>query len=200
MVLFLTVPTSALIAGLAIPLTRAIYERGRFTAADYVATAGALVLYVAGIPFMSALRNVASVFYAYKDARTPMYASFASIGLNLVLNISLMGVLGYLAFPLSTSLAAVLNVGILYALLPRKVGPLEGRPLAAYALKLALASAAAGGAAWIASRIAPDGSGVSFLRFRGRRRRRRRAGAGRLLRDLASPRPQGDPATSCAGS
>jgi len=91
-----------------------------------------------------------------------MYASFASIGLNLVLNISLMGVLGYLAFPLSTSLAAVLNVGILYALLPRKVGPLEGRPLAAYALKLALASAAAGGAAWIASRIAAGRLGVSF--------------------------------------
>jgi len=31
MVLFLTVPTSALIAFLAVPVTRAIYERGRFT-------------------------------------------------------------------------------------------------------------------------------------------------------------------------
>ncbi len=162
MVLFLTVPTSALIAGLAIPVTRAIYERGHFTAADTVATAAALVLYVVGIPFMSALRNVAAVFYAYKDAKTPMYASFASIGLNLVLNISLMWVVGYLAFPLSTSLAAVLNVAILYALLPRKVGAMEFGPVAAYAAKLAVASAAGGGAAWLGYRLVAGGLGISF--------------------------------------
>jgi len=163
MVLFLTVPTSALIAGLAIPVTRAIYERGRFTTADTLATAGALVLYVAGIPFMSALRNVAAVFYAHKDAKTPMYASFCSIGLNLVLNASLMWVLGYMAFPLSTTLAAILNVGILYALLPRKVGPMELGPLAAYAGKLAAASIAAGGIAWLANRLIVGQWGTSFL-------------------------------------
>jgi putative peptidoglycan lipid II flippase len=163
MVLFLTVPTSALIAGLAIPLTRAIYERGRFAAADTVATAAALVLYVVGIPFASALRNVAAVFYAYKDTKAPMYASFASIGLNLVLNISLMWVIGYLAFPLSTTLAAILNVAILYALLPRKVGSMELGPLAAYAGKLAVASAAGGAVAWLGNRLVAGELGVSFL-------------------------------------
>jgi putative peptidoglycan lipid II flippase len=163
MVLFLTVPTSALIAGLAVPFTRAIYERGHFTAADTLATSAALLLYVLGIPFMSALRNVAAVFYAYKDAKTPMYASFASIGLNIVLNVSLMGVVGYLAFPLSTSLAAILNVGILYALLPRKVGSMEIGTLAGYALKLAVASAAGGGAAWLGYRLIAAELGMSFL-------------------------------------
>jgi len=163
MVLFLTVPTTALLVGLAVPVTRAIYERGHFRAADTLATAAALVLYALGIPFMSALRNVAAVFYAYKDARTPMMASFASIGLNLVLNISLMGVVGYLAFPLSTSLAAVLNVAVLYAVLPRKVGALDLGALAAYAVRLAVASAAGGGAAWLAYRLIAAELGVSFL-------------------------------------
>jgi putative peptidoglycan lipid II flippase len=163
MVLFLTVPTSALIAGLAIPLTRAIYERGRFTTADTLATAGALALYTLGIPFMSALRNVAAVFYAHKDAKTPMYASFCSIGLNILLNVTLMWVLGYLAFPLSTTLASILNVGILYALLPRKVGPMELGPLAAYAGKLAATSVAGGGAAWLGNRLIAGQWGTSFL-------------------------------------
>ncbi len=163
MVLFLTVPTSALIACLAVPVTRAIYERGHFTAADTLATAGALVLYVLGIPFISALRNVAAVFYAHKDAKTPMVASFASIALNIALNLSLMGVLGFLAFPLSTTLAAMLNVGLLYALLPHKIGPLEPGPLAAYAGKLAVASAAGGGAAWLGNRLASGALGTSFL-------------------------------------
>ena len=122
MVLFLTVPTSVLIAFLSRPITRVIYQRGHFTADDTAATAGALVLYTLGIPFMAALRNVAAVFYAYKDAKTPMYASFASIGLNIVLNLSLMCVLGFLAFPLSTTLAAVLNVAILVVLVPARSG------------------------------------------------------------------------------
>jgi putative peptidoglycan lipid II flippase len=163
MVLFLTVPTSALIACLAVPVTRAIYERGRFTTADTLATAGALVLYVLGIPFMSALRNVAAVFYAHKDAKTPMVASFASIALNIVLNLTLMGVLGFLAFPLSTTLAAILNVGLLYALLPRKIGEMPLGPLAAYAGKLAVASAAGGGAAWLGNRLVGGGLGTSFF-------------------------------------
>jgi putative peptidoglycan lipid II flippase len=163
MVLFLTIPTSALLVSLAVPVTRAIYERGHFTAADTLATAAALVLYVLGIPFMSALRNVAAVFYAHKDAKTPMYASFASIGLNIVLNVTLMWVIGYLAFPLSTALAAILNVAILYALLPRKVGPMELGPLAAYAGKLAAASAAGGGVAWLGNRLVAGELGVSFL-------------------------------------
>jgi len=163
MVLFLTIPTSALIACLAIPVTRAIYQRGHFTAADTVATAAALVLYVVGIPFASALRNVAAVFYAYKDAKTPMYASFASIGLNIVLNVSLMWVIGYLAFPLSTTLAAILNVAILYALLPRKVGAMELGPLAGYAGKLAAASIAGGGVAWLLNRVVAAELGASLL-------------------------------------
>ena len=163
MVLFLTVPTSALIAFLAVPVTRAIYERGRFTTADTMATAGALVLYTLGIPFMAALRNVAAVFYAYKDAKTPMCASFCSIGLNLVLNATLMWVLGFMAFPLSTTLAAILNVAVLVALLPRKVGRVEFGPLAKYAGALAVASAAGGGAAWLGNRTIAGAIGTSFL-------------------------------------
>ncbi len=74
-----------------------------------------------------------------------------------------MWVIGYLAFPLSTTLAAILNVGILYALLPRKVGAMELGPLAAYAGKLAAASAAGGAVAWLGNRLVAGELGVSFL-------------------------------------
>ena len=148
MVLFLTVPTSALIAFLARPVTRVVYQRGQFTAEDTIATAGALVLYMLGVPFMSALRNLASVFYACKDAKTPMFASLASVAFTIALNLSLMNVLGFMIFPLSTSLAAVLNVGILFAALPRKTDGFDLKPVGRYALALAAAALAGGGAAW----------------------------------------------------
>ena len=110
MVLFLTVPTSILIAALAGPITSLLYVHGRFTAADGAASAGILVLYMLGVPFMSALRNLAAVFYAYKDAKTPMFASFAAVALTIALNLSLMGWLGIRAFPLSASISAAVNV------------------------------------------------------------------------------------------
>jgi putative peptidoglycan lipid II flippase len=162
MVMFLTIPTSALIAFLARPITQVVYQRGHFTAADTIATAGALVLYMIGIPFMSALRNVASVYYACKDARTPMYASLASVALTILLNVSLMNVLGFMIFPLSTSLAAVLNVWVLFALLSRKVGRFDMGPLGRYALALTAASLAGGGAAWAVSGLFARFAGTTF--------------------------------------
>jgi putative peptidoglycan lipid II flippase len=149
MVLFLTVPSSVLIAALAHPLTSVLYEHGsRFTAADTAPTAAALALYMLGVPFISALRNVAGVFYAYRDARTPLIASFAGVGLNIILNLALIGPLGLRAFPLSASIAAVVNVLILYLLLPKKIGRFDHRPLLSYTGRLLLASLGGGAAAW----------------------------------------------------
>lgn len=162
MVLFLTVPVSVLLAFLAQPVTRAIYQRGRFTAEDTAATAGALVLYALGIPFMSGLRNVAAVFYAFKDARTPMVASLVSIAFNIALNVSLMGTWGFMIFPLSTSLAAVLNVGILLALLPKKSVSVATAPLARYTAALVAASLAGGAAAWLVNGSVAGRFGTAF--------------------------------------
>ncbi len=163
MTLFLTVPTSVLIAFFAHPITRIIYQRGKFTPEDTAATAKALVLYALGIPFMSALRNIAAVFYAHKDARSPMWASFASIGLNIALNLSLMWVIGFLAFPLSTTLAAILNVGILVALLPKKTGKIELGPLVRVFGGWTAAAAAGGAFGWWANGLFLDRFGTSFL-------------------------------------
>jgi putative peptidoglycan lipid II flippase len=153
MVFFLTIPTSAAIAFLARPITSVIYQHGRFTAGDTAAVAQALLLYVVGIPFMSGLRNVAAVFYAFKDARTPMYASFASIAVNIALNLSLMGQMGFLAFPLSMTIASVVNIAILLALLPRKVGEVAFARLGGYAALLVGASAISGFAGWLIDRF-----------------------------------------------
>ena len=163
MVLFLTIPTSAVIAFLAHPLTCVIYERGKFTAADTQATAAMLTLYMIGAPFASVLRNVAGVFYAHNDARKPMYASFASVGTNLVLNLSLMHVLGYRAFPLSASIGTIVNIILLYLWLPKKIGPFSSRPLARYIALLTLGSAVGGIAAWACARGLAGLLGASLI-------------------------------------
>ncbi|MGB8952848.1 MAG: murein biosynthesis integral membrane protein MurJ [Candidatus Aminicenantales bacterium] len=163
MVLFLTIPASAIIAFLAHPVTRIVYERGKFTPFDTSQTAGALILYIIGVPFISALRNLAAVFYAFRDARTPMYASFASIGINIALNLALMRPVGFLAFPLSATISAVVNILVLFYLLPRKIGPFEVRPLGKYVLILSSGALIGGAAGWGLSQFLARGLGVSLL-------------------------------------
>lgn len=163
MVFFLTVPSSILIAFFAQPITRLIYQRGHFTAEDTAAVSQALILYTLGIPFISALRNVASVFYAHKDARAPMYASFASIGLNIVMNLALMKPIGFLAFPLSASVASVVNIYLLIRWLPKKIGVINFGQVYVYFLKLTLASAAAGLAGIYGFKALAPRFGLTFL-------------------------------------
>jgi len=158
MALFLTVPTAVLIAFLSRPITRVIYQRGHFRPEDTLPTAVALILYTLGIPFIAGLRNVAAVYYAYKDAKVPMYASLASVALTIGLNVSLIGVLGFMIFPLSTSLAAALNFWLLAVFLPKKVGRVDMASLGRYALALTAASLVGGGVAWL-------GNGFFLARF-----------------------------------
>lgn len=162
MVFFLTIPTSVVIAFLSYPITSVIYQHGRFTALDTAAVGHALVLYVIGIPFMSGLRNAAAVFYAFKDPRTPMYASFASIGVNVALNIALMRAMGFLAFPLSMTIAAVVNIVILFLLVPRKTGAMDFGPLVRYFMTLTAVSVVGGLAGWLLDRFLfqPLGSSI----------------------------------------
>ncbi len=161
MVLFLTVPTSVLIAFLSQPVTRVIYQRGHFRPEDTLPTAVALILYTLGIPFIAGIRNVAAVFYAYKDAKMPMIASLASVALTIALNVSLINVMGFMIFPLSTSLAAAFNFWLLARALPKKVGRMEMRPLLGYTLALTGAALAGGAAAWLGN--------AAFVRFLGTR-------------------------------
>lgn len=106
---------------------------------------------------------MASVFYAHKDARAPMYASFVSIGLNIVMNLALMKPIGFLAFPLSASVASVVNIYILARWLPRKIGPTDFSPVYAFFLKLALASTLAGLAGLYGFKALTSRFGTTFL-------------------------------------
>ncbi|MEO0142539.1 MAG: murein biosynthesis integral membrane protein MurJ [candidate division WOR-3 bacterium] len=144
LVLFLTLSTSIIIAFFSVPITRVIYERGKFTSSDTVASARALVFYVIGIPFASVLRNIAALFYAYKDARTPMFASLATVGVNIILNYILMRIMSYRGIALATSISAFVNLMILVRLLPQKIQDFEITGLIKYSVLLILASGIGG--------------------------------------------------------
>ncbi len=163
LVLFLTISTSIIIAFLALPITRLIYERGRFTPLDTLATTQALILYILGVPFAAGLRNVAAVYYAYKDTKTPMVASFIAVAINIVLNLTLMRIIGFRAFPLSTTVSSFINIYILFRYLPKKIGPIDLGPVIKYSLTLLVCAIVGGSIGWSINSILTRVLGLSFI-------------------------------------
>ncbi|MFQ5411201.1 MAG: lipid II flippase MurJ, partial [Phycisphaerae bacterium] len=90
-------------------------------------------------------------FYSLKDTITPMKISCWLVGLNIVLNVSLLWHPGIReqAFGISTTITSFLHIGISIWLLRRRLGGVMGaRAIALSAIKTAVATAAASGAAW----------------------------------------------------
>jgi putative peptidoglycan lipid II flippase len=142
MMLMLNVPATVGLIALATPIVSLIFERGSFTAADTPATAAALMFYAPGLLGYSAVKIASPTFYALRDSRTPVTISGLSVLTNIVLNLTLVRVLGYRGLALGTALSALLNAGILLWLLRGRLGGIDGGRVGTALLKITVASIA----------------------------------------------------------
>ena len=140
LVAFLTIPSSFFLALVSQPIISVLYEHGRFTAADTLATSQALLFYSFGLFSYAALRVVAQVFYSFQDTKTPVKVSFLSIAFNIVLNLWLMHPLSFRGLALATSAAATVNFLILSFLLTKRFGSPGWKELSREVVKILLAS------------------------------------------------------------
>jgi putative peptidoglycan lipid II flippase len=147
--LLLNVPATLGLIALADPIVRVIFERGSFTAGDTAATAAALQAYAPGLVGYAIVRIVSPTFYALGESRIPVMASMSSVVVNVVLNLSLVRVLGYQGLALGTSITALVNAAAQVLLLRKRLGGIEGGSLVAALLKVSAASVAMAGTAWV---------------------------------------------------
>jgi putative peptidoglycan lipid II flippase len=158
----LTIPSAVGLIVLGRPIIALIYERGHFDAADTQHTAAALAFYAVGLAGYSAVRILAPAFYAINDARTPMMISLLSMATNFVMNWMLVGVLQERGLALSTSTVALMNFGLLYAIMRRRVDGIEGRKTAITVGKILAASIVMGVVCWAISSFIGRIAGVSL--------------------------------------
>ena len=111
---------------LAEPVIRLLYEGGRFTPEDTAAVALILQAYMVGLVPYSMVKVVAPTFYSIDRPRVPLVASVSAVAVNLTFNALTYRELGAPGLALGTSLAAIVNVGILRLALRRVVGPGAG--------------------------------------------------------------------------
>ena len=149
LMLMLMVPATVGLVVLAVPIVRLIFERGSFTPADTQATSLALVCYAPAIIGYSAVRLAVPSFYALGTSLTPALVSVGSVGLNIVLNLVLVRVMGYQGLALGTAIAALSNATVLLALLRRRLDGLEGARIADTFARITVAAAVMGAAVWL---------------------------------------------------
>ncbi len=109
MVFSLTIPATAGLIVLSEPIIRLIFERGAFNAADTIATAETLSLYAIGLFAYSANKILVPVFYALKDTRFPVIASFLAVAVNILIITQTIDLFQHRAIALSTSCTMVIN-------------------------------------------------------------------------------------------
>lgn len=126
-VLFLTVPSMAMLIVLGRPLVAVLLQHGRFTAANTAETAVALSCYALGLFAWSGQAVLARAFYAMQDTRTPVVIGTLVTLVFIPLNFLFMrGLgLGHAGLALATSVAAGLNWGIMLGVLEKR---LRGKP------------------------------------------------------------------------
>jgi putative peptidoglycan lipid II flippase len=168
MVFLLTLPSSIGLVVLGRSIIGAIYQGGKFEVYDTQQTATALSCYAIGLVGYAALKVMNPAFYALNDARTPMIVSVLSILINYATAVFLIRVAGFghAGLALATSAVALFGFVVLFAILRVRLGGVYGRELAAGFAKVAVASAAMGGAVFLASRQMERWLGVSQMACR----------------------------------
>ena len=151
LMLMLMVPATVGLIVLAVPIVRLLFERRAFTPADTQATALALACYAPGMIGYSVVRLAVPSFYALGISLTPALVSAAAIGLNIVLNLVLVQVMGYQGLALGNAIAALSNAALLLVLLRRRLDGLEGARIADSFVRITLAAAMMGAAVWQAN-------------------------------------------------
>lgn len=110
---FLLLPVAVWMALLRTPIIRIVFERGAFDAAATEATAWAL-LYLSPIVVFSSMSELLNrSFFALHDSKTPMRIGLAAVGVNIVLNLLLIGPLEHGGLALGTSMATLFGVLVL---------------------------------------------------------------------------------------
>jgi len=147
-ILLLTVPSSVLMMVLATPIVTALFQHGKFNAANAAAASSALIFYSIGIAGWSAQAVITRGFYALQETVVPVVAGTVMTLIFIPMNWLFMKPLGHDGLALATSVAAMLNMIVLFELLRRRLGGLNGSLIVRSLIKVTVSSGVAGAVAW----------------------------------------------------
>ncbi|GAB4156485.1 MAG: murein biosynthesis integral membrane protein MurJ [Planctomycetaceae bacterium] len=160
-------PASVGLMLLAEPLTTLLFQRGAFDTQDAQQTAGIIVCYASAVWAYCGLLIVHRAFYALGDRQTPLRAGLFAVGLNLVLNLTLIWNLGGQGLALGTAVASIIQVITVTILIQSRLGKMDWKRIAKTAAKSVFATVVMSLACWFTMEQLGDdqaGLGDRFMR------------------------------------
>ena len=120
----LCIPACVGLAVLALPVSRLLFQTGRYGADAAVWTATTMVYQMVGLLFVASSRIGTQALYALKDYRGPVAVALASLAANIALSIALLKPMGTSGLALANGLSAILGLALLTIMLRRRLGSL----------------------------------------------------------------------------
>jgi len=150
-ILLIGIPAGVMMAVLAGPLLSTLFQHGIFNAYSVIMVRKCLIMFAIGItPFMI-IKILAAGFYARKDIKTPVKIGIIAMISNMVLNMILIWPLAHAGIALATSLAAIINMSILYYFLRKKAFYIPSEGWRYFIFRLVFANCILGMGLWAGS-------------------------------------------------
>ncbi len=135
---------------LAEPIVSLVYEHGRFTKGDTLATASVLCAYVVGLAPYSVVKILAPGFYGVDKPRIPLLASVLAVIVNVTFNAATYQRLGAPGIALGTTLGAFVNMVVLRIGFDHMIATIDRRDWSIRWGSLVLANAVLAAVVWSA--------------------------------------------------
>jgi putative peptidoglycan lipid II flippase len=144
---FLLIPAAVASAVLAEPITRIVYQRGRFEPSQTPVVAGALAAFSAGLLFNGLMLLLNRGFFSLQSNWIPTAVALGNLGLNAALDAAFYR-FGTWGIPLATSVVNVAGSAVLIVLMRRRLGRLGFEVIADSVARILVAAAVLAGAAY----------------------------------------------------
>jgi len=116
-ILFLTLPAAIVMVVLRRPIVNLLFQYGHFGAEAREMTQAAFLFYALGLAGHALVQILARAYYASRDTTTPVALTLISIGVNVVLSVTLAPSFGINGLALANSVATLAEAGLLFVFL-----------------------------------------------------------------------------------
>jgi putative peptidoglycan lipid II flippase len=156
LVVFIGLPASVGLMLVRTPLARVVLEGGAFDTADATRVGAVLLGYATAVWAYSMIHVLTRAFYAMGDAKRPVRIAVVMVGLNLVLNCTLIWPLGEAGLAWSTAICAgVQAVTLTIAMRRHSMRPVDRSVVSSWARTIVVTTVM-GVVVWVVSGLMPE--------------------------------------------
>lgn len=150
-VFFITLPATAGLIALSLPINKLLFFHGKFTYDAVIATSYVASIYCIGLFAIASSKVISQTFYALNDSVTPVKIGIFTIILNIILSLIFIEPFKYYGLPIANSIAVITQFLLLIYFLSKKIGGLDKKSILNSLYKILVISCIMGISTWLFS-------------------------------------------------